>query len=213
MDAATGRSSAQATFTNETASGWQQADFSTPVAVKPDTTYVAAYLAPNGHYSDDLAGPAARAVDNPPLHAPGDAARRGNGVYAYGSQPSFPTNTYNATNYWVDVVFTTAGAAATHRPTSRRPPTSAAANVTWTAPSGGSPVTTYTVTPYIGSTAQASTTVTGSPPATNARIHNLTGGTSYTFKVTASNPNGARAGLGAVQRGHADVGRRCPRRR
>src|SRR5213079_351419 len=34
-------------------------------------------------------------------------------------------------------------------------------------------------------------TVTGSPPATNARVHNLTGGTTYTFKVTASNPNGS----------------------
>ena len=28
------------------------------------------------------------------------------GVYAYGSATTFPSNTFNASNYWVDVVFT-----------------------------------------------------------------------------------------------------------
>jgi hypothetical protein len=179
---------AQVTFTGETASGWQRADFSTPVAINPNTTYVAAYLAPNGHYSDTSPG-LTSAVDNPPLHALATGTI-GNGVYAYDSQASFPSSTWNATNYFVDVVFTTAGAP--NAPTNVAATADVgAANVTWTAPTGSNPVTTYTVTPYIGSTAQASTTVTGSPPVTNARIHNLTGGTSYTFEVTASNPNGA----------------------
>src|SRR5262249_54740105 len=31
----------------------------------------------------------------------------GNGVYNYSASPSFPSGTYNANNYWVDVVFTT----------------------------------------------------------------------------------------------------------
>ena len=31
-----------------------------------------------------------------------------NGRYAYGSTSSFPTSTYIAGNYWVDVVFTPA---------------------------------------------------------------------------------------------------------
>ena len=30
----------------------------------------------------------------------------GNGVYAYGAS-AFPTDTWNDSNYWVDVVFTT----------------------------------------------------------------------------------------------------------
>ena len=65
------------------------------------------------------------------------------------------------------------------------------ATVSWTAPSnGGSPITSYTVTPYIGSTAQTATTVTGSPPATTATITGLTDGTSYTFGVTATNAVG-----------------------
>ena len=29
----------------------------------------------------------------------------GNGVYAYGADSTFPTSTFNGTNYWVDVVF------------------------------------------------------------------------------------------------------------
>jgi hypothetical protein len=68
----------------------------------------------------------------------------------------------------------------------------ASATVSWTAPSnGGSPITSYTITPYIGSNPQATTTITGSPPATNATITGLTNGTAYTFKVSATNAIGA----------------------
>jgi hypothetical protein len=67
-----------------------------------------------------------------------------------------------------------------------------AATVTWTAPSPGtSPITSYTVTPYIGSTAQSSTVVNGSPPATSATITGLKNGTTYTFTVTATNAVGS----------------------
>ncbi|MEA2128924.1 MAG: hypothetical protein QOJ85_1815, partial [Solirubrobacteraceae bacterium] len=48
---ATGTRLAQATFTSETASGWQTVTFSQPVQVLPNTTYVASYFAPNGHYA------------------------------------------------------------------------------------------------------------------------------------------------------------------
>ena len=66
------------------------------------------------------------------------------------------------------------------------------ANVSWTAPSsnGGSAITSYTVTPYIGSTAQTPVTVTGSPPATSTTVTGLTNGTSYTFTVSATNAIG-----------------------
>ena len=46
----TGTLLAEATFTGETASGWQQVNFSKAVEITPGT-HVAAYLAPNGHYS------------------------------------------------------------------------------------------------------------------------------------------------------------------
>jgi hypothetical protein len=67
----------------------------------------------------------------------------------------------------------------------------AAASVNWTAPpNGGSGITKYTVTPFIGSTAQSSTAVLGSPPPTSANISGLSNGTTYTFTVTATNAVG-----------------------
>ncbi len=70
-------------------------------------------------------------------------------------------------------------------------PGDTSATVSWSAPSdGGSPITSYTVTPYVGSSPQTSTTVTGSPPATTSTIAGLRNGTAYTFTVTASNAVG-----------------------
>ena len=44
---------ASATFSGETTSGWQQVNFTHPVSLNPNTTYVASYFAPKGHYSED----------------------------------------------------------------------------------------------------------------------------------------------------------------
>jgi glucose/arabinose dehydrogenase len=98
---ATGTPLANATFSGETASGWQQVSFASPVAITANTTYVASYSDPNGHFSLDRPF-FTNALDNPPLHALADS----NGVYAAGTG-NFPTNSFNATNYWVDVVFST----------------------------------------------------------------------------------------------------------
>jgi Domain of unknown function (DUF4082)/Cadherin-like domain len=95
---------ATATFSNETASGWQQVYFSSPVALAVGTTYVASYHT-SGFYSAD-GNYFGNAVTNGPLTAPSSSASGGNGIYAYGSSSSFPANTYNAANYWVDVLFT-----------------------------------------------------------------------------------------------------------
>jgi hypothetical protein len=95
------------TFTSESASGWQEADFSSPIAVSANTTYVASYFAPNGGYAYTAGGFADSGVSNGPLTAPqSSAVSGGNGVYNYSGSPSFPSSTYNSNNYWVDVVFT-----------------------------------------------------------------------------------------------------------
>ena len=68
------------------------------------------------------------------------------------------------------------------------------ATVSWSAPDdGGSTITKYTVTPYIGATAQTPKDVTGSPAATSTTISGLTNGTAYTFKVSATNAVGTSA--------------------
>jgi len=96
---------ASATFTGETASGWQEVTFSSPVAITANTVYVASYYTNVSHFSFDLNAFATVGVDNPPLHALANGVSGGDGVYLYSSTSAFPTNTYNAANYWVDVVF------------------------------------------------------------------------------------------------------------
>ena len=69
VESSTGTKLAEVTFSNETASGWQQASFSSPVAITSGTTYVISYYAPVGHYSADSGYFASTGVDNTPLHA------------------------------------------------------------------------------------------------------------------------------------------------
>src|SRR6185436_1714290 len=94
---------ATATFTNETASGWQQVNFSAPVPITRNTVYLASYHTNVGGYASD-GGYFNAGVDSPPLHAVPANPSGGNGVYRYGSS-AFPSTTFNATNYYVDVVF------------------------------------------------------------------------------------------------------------
>ena len=101
----TGTLLATATFTSETASGWQQVLFATPVAIASNTVYVASYHANSGHYSADRNYFSGKGVDNPPLRVLADGVLGGNGVYAYGASSVFPNQTWYAANYWVDVVF------------------------------------------------------------------------------------------------------------
>jgi hypothetical protein len=104
---ASGQLLATGTFTNETASGWQTLNFSSPVAISPNTTYVAGYFAPNGHYSDTSGGLAGALTTGPLTALANSSVTPGNGVYVYtASATSFPTSTFNATDYWVDVNFT-----------------------------------------------------------------------------------------------------------
>ncbi len=97
---------AQATFTNETATGWQQVSFATPVAIDANTVYVVSYHAPVGRYSVDDGYFRTQDI-NGPLRALADGESGGNGVYRYGSGGVFPTSTYRSANYWVDAVFET----------------------------------------------------------------------------------------------------------
>jgi hypothetical protein len=116
---ASGQLLATATFTNETATGWQQVNFSTPVAIQANTTYIASYFAPDGHFAADANYFNTTGVNSYPLHAPATGAvGGGNGLYAYSSTSTFPNESYSGSNYWVDVVFAAAPAVVSTTPAS-----------------------------------------------------------------------------------------------
>lgn len=95
------------TFTGETAAGWQQANFTSPVAITANTVYVASYFSPTGDFAVDRSYFAVAGVNNPPLQALADGgAGAGDGLYMYGASSQFPSNSFQSSNYWVDVVFT-----------------------------------------------------------------------------------------------------------
>ena len=76
--------------------------------VQASQTYVASHHTPTGFYSADVDYFATQGVDVGPLHAPASPlVAGGNGVYAYGAS-TFPSNTWNGSNYWVDVVLANA---------------------------------------------------------------------------------------------------------
>ena len=94
---------ATASFSGETASGWQTANFSSPVPIAANTAYIASYHS-NGFYSVTENGFSTANVRGD-LTAPADAAGAPNGLYTYGPSGSFPLSTFNKSNYFVDVVF------------------------------------------------------------------------------------------------------------
>jgi hypothetical protein len=98
---------ASATFTNATATGWQTVGLATPVSIAANTTYVASYHT-NGAYVA-TSNFFTNAFTSGSLTAPSSASSGGNGVYSYGGTSSagiFPTSSFNASNYYADVVFT-----------------------------------------------------------------------------------------------------------
>lgn len=92
-----------ATFANTTRRGWQQAPLDRPVPIAAGATYVASYHAPTGRYSATIGTFAAQARRRTPLVAPASTAASGNGRFVYGPG-GFPTSTYLAADYGVDVV-------------------------------------------------------------------------------------------------------------
>ena len=190
----TGTQLATGTFSGETASGWQTLQFASPVAVTGGTTYVVSYFAPNGHYSND-SNFFATAFTNGPLTAPAST----NGVYMYGSSAAFPSLTYNATNYWVDPIFTTNSGPDTTPPTvtSQAPAQGSGSVSTSAAPSAvfSEPVTSASIAftlktssgaSVAGTVSYNSTTLTATFTPTAA----LASSTTYTASVSASDTAG-----------------------
>ena len=122
----TGALLATITFSGETASGWQQAT-SEPAGRGHGEHHVCRVVS---HGQRRLRGHLgyfqSSGVTNGPLQALATGVDGPNGVFVYGPS-AFPTGTFSAANYWVDVVLTTAAAGDTTPPsvTSVAPPAGA----------------------------------------------------------------------------------------
>jgi hypothetical protein len=92
----TGQLLASATFSDESATGWQKVEFSSPVAIKASTAYVASYSAPKSAYAYDSPYWSSAYKAAGPLWAT-------SGTYAYGTGV-FPAANWGA-NYWVDAIY------------------------------------------------------------------------------------------------------------
>ena len=117
------------TFTNETASGWQSATLAAPVELTPGDRYVVSYRAPQGRYSATSNYFATQRTSGPLT-----AETTNNGRYLYSSTGGFPTSTWKATSYSVDVTFVTSDRVVTPPPPPPPPP----ATVTSVSPTAGS---------------------------------------------------------------------------
>ena len=95
----TGSVLASVSFAAETASGWQQQTLSTPLNIQANTTYVVSVNV-NSYFATTYNNPLASSVVNGDLSTVADGK---NGLY--GSSGSLPTNSYQNSNYFRDIVF------------------------------------------------------------------------------------------------------------
>ena len=96
------------TFTGETGSGWQQQNLAAPLSIAANTTYVVSVNTGNAYYVATNNGFASQIASGNLRSVVGNNGR-------YGSTGQFPTNTWQSSNYFRDVVFVAAS-----RPTACR---------------------------------------------------------------------------------------------
>jgi hypothetical protein len=174
----TGTMLGSATFTSETATGWQQVSFATPVAISANTAYVASYTDPVGRYS--LNRPYfTTAHDNAPLHALADGDGGPNGVYKEGA--GFPNVGTQSSNYWVDVVFATNVSDTTPPTVASVTPGRGASNV-----SLGTSVSATFSEPVASSSVSATSFILRDPGGNTVPATVSTNGSSVTLQPTAS---------------------------
>jgi hypothetical protein len=101
----TGTLLSTAIFTGESSSGWQQINLPSPITLTANTTYVASYFSSNGFYAENNSFFTANII-NGPLEGLAYGDDGPNGVFLISPTSVFPTNSFQASNYWVDVVFT-----------------------------------------------------------------------------------------------------------
>ncbi|MBC9734955.1 DUF4082 domain-containing protein [Nocardioides marmotae] len=174
------------TFTDETATGWQTAYFDTPLPIQAGTTYIASYSVPAGHYAAEAGYFTAGDHTSGPLTALQSTPTARNGIYS-GTPGAFPTDSFNDTNYFVDVTFQPGQDTTGPTVTSRNPAagatgvaTSAAVTSTFSEPVRASTVTEATFTLTQGGTSVPATVTTDGTTVTLTPGSPLAPDTTYT---------------------------------
>jgi len=101
---------ASVAFTGESATGWQQATLASPLAIAANTTFVVSVNA-NVFYAATSNG-LANVITNGAVSSVADGA---NGVYI-APKATFPTQTFQNSNYFRDVVFIAGGGGGSNQP-------------------------------------------------------------------------------------------------
>ena len=95
---------ASADVVSSAANGWQEIQFAQPISIQAGITYTASVFSPSGDYNFTRPYYDKGSITKGPLIALG-GVNVPNGVYKYSNIPTFPTDSYLQSNYWVDVVF------------------------------------------------------------------------------------------------------------
>jgi hypothetical protein len=98
-----GQRLAQVTFANETATGWQTAQFASSVPLVVGQSYTVSYTAPRGHYASEQWAFAYRGVDTGAMQVAGGFGATPAGVF--GAVGTMPSSSYQRANYFVDLTF------------------------------------------------------------------------------------------------------------
>jgi hypothetical protein len=125
----TGTLLATATFTNETASGWQQVTLSNPVSIAANSVYIVSFSTGGGLFGLNSTG-LKTGVSNGVLQGLGNGVSGGDGVY--GPSGRFPTTSGNGYDFYVDLAFSPTSSS------SGRPAAQAGPLVALTTATGGS---------------------------------------------------------------------------
>ena len=164
---------ATATFTDETAGGWQQVSFASPVGVTANSVYVASYHTMTGHYSADIN------YFSSPI---GNALLTGtNSVYVYGTG-GFPSLNYLSTNYWVDVLFSPQGVPLPS-------PSPSKSTLSWAGATNAVSYNVYRSTVSGGPYSQIATGLT----SLSYTDTNLSAGLNYYYVITSINSSGVES--------------------
>jgi len=133
-----GRKLASVLFASSLRSGWQSGKLDRAVQIDPGKTYTVSYRAPHGRYADDQwvfgGGKTVRTRDLTAL----------SGVYTYGN--GMPRQSWNGSNYYVDVIFRPA-AASTQDTSPTTPSQPTATTTSSSTPTTQSPTPTVKPTP------------------------------------------------------------------